>query len=143
MLVDDKKFLPKITVPYTPTIFGVKMPILPVLFKDFPQPVQGLVDSGATNSILHPKLASSLKLKVDYSNKYIGTGAGGSFEYAKSEPTEIQILGQRYNVAFDIVLEDNFAWLCILGHNSIFKFSKVVLKTYKEEFEIFFRADIN
>lgn len=83
---DDKKFLPKVGVPYSPTIFRVKMPILLVSFKNFPQPVQALVDSGATNSMLHSRVASSLKLKVDYSQKYIGTGAGGGFEYVRSGP---------------------------------------------------------
>ena len=140
---DDKKFLPKVTVSYSPTVFGVKMPILLVSFKKLPQPIQALVDSGATNSMLHPRVASSLKLKIDYSKKYQGTGAGGKFEYAVSEPIETELLGEKYNIKFDIPLDKNFAWPCILGHNSIFRFSKIVFKTYKKEFDIFIRADIN
>ena len=62
---DDKKFLPKVTVPYSPTLFGVRMPILLVSFEKFPQPVPALVDSGATNSNLHKRIASNLKLKID------------------------------------------------------------------------------
>ncbi|MBI4157494.1 aspartyl protease family protein [Candidatus Woesebacteria bacterium] len=140
---DDKKFLPKVTVPYSPTIFGVKMPLIQVSFDGIPLPVASLLDSGATNSMLHPRIASSVGLKIDYSKKYVGTGAGGSFDYVKSGPIKIQVLGQRYDIEFDIPLDENFAWPCILGHNSIFKFSKIVFKTYKQEFDIFFRNDIN
>ena len=140
---DDKKFFPKVTIPYSPTLFGVKMPILLVSFANFPQSVQALVDSGATNSMLHIKLASNLKLKIDYSSKKEGTGAGGSFEYVSCEPIEVELLEQKFDIRFDIPLDENFAWPCILGHDSIFKFSKIQFKTYKKEFGIFFRADIN
>jgi len=140
---EDKKFLPKVTVPYSPTIFGVKMPILLVSFEKLPQPVPALVDSGATNSMLHKRIASNLKLKIDYSNKKVGTGAGGGFEYVSSKPVEVELLEQKFDIRFDVPLDENFAWPCILGHNSIFKFSKIQFKTYKSEFDIFIRADIN
>lgn len=143
MSVDDKKFLPKISVSYSPTIFGAKMPILQVSFRGLPQPVPGLVDSGATNSMLHPRIAASIGVKVDYSKKYTGTGAGGGFDFILSEPIETEFLGQKFNIKFDIPTDENFAWGCILGHDSIFRFSKIAFKTYKQEFNIFFRADIN
>lgn len=143
MLAEDKKFFPKVTIPYSPTLFGVKMPILSVKFREFPQPVQALVDSGATNSMLHPRVASALKLKLDYSKKLKGTGAGGQFEYIESEPVETELLNQKYSIKFHIPMDDNFAWPCILGHNSIFRLSKIEFRTYKQEFCVSLRADIN
>jgi hypothetical protein len=46
-------------------------------------------------------------------------------------------------IVFDVVLDENFGWPCILGHNSVFKFAKVAFKSYKQEFDVFFRADYN
>lgn len=140
---EDKKFLPKISLPYTQFFFDREMPIINIDIKGLPRPIPALVDSGATSSMLHPHIAQTLKLKVNYDNVQIGTGAGGGFKYAPSEPVEIELLNQRYMVRFDVVLDDNFAWPCILGHNSIFKFAKVAFKSYKKEFDIFLRRDVN
>jgi hypothetical protein len=134
------KFLPKHTIDYSPTIFGSKAPLLNVSFEDLPRPVPALVDSGATNSLLHPAIASKLKLKIDYDDKKLGTGAGGSFEYVKAEPVSVEILGENFKVAFDIPLDNDFAWPCILGHNSIFEYSKIVFKSYKEKFDVFLKV---
>ena len=93
--------------------------------------------------MLHPEIASNIGLKIDYSKKYVGTGASGGFDYVTSGPVETEFLGQKFNIKFDIPIDKNFAWGCILGHDSIFRFSKIMFKTYKQEFEVFFRADIN
>lgn len=140
---EDNKFFSKITLDYSPTIFGEPMPLLKVGFKSLPQPLLALVDSGATSSMLNPTIADALKLKINYNTKKLGTGAGGTFEYVHSEPVEVEILGQKYMVGFNIMLDNNFAWTCILGHNSIFKFAKIVFKSYKKQFDIFLRKDIN
>ena len=36
---EDKKFFPTITVKYSPTIFGIYMPIIPIGLKSAPQPL--------------------------------------------------------------------------------------------------------
>ncbi len=140
---EDKKFLPKVTIPYSPTLFRDKMPLLLISFKGIPLPVQALVDSGATNSLLNIDIANRLRLKIDYSKKTVGTGVGGGFEYVTAAPFGVGIMGQKYEIQFNIPLDENLVWPCILGHDSIFKFSKIIFKTYKKEFDIFFRADIN
>lgn len=89
---EDKKFFTKETISYSPTVFGEPMPLLKVGFKTLPQPIQALVDSGATSSMLNPIVADAIKLKVDYNNKKAGAGAGGLFDYVPSEPVEIEIL---------------------------------------------------
>lgn len=140
---EDKKFLPKVTVSYSPTLFVTKMPILLASFENLPLPVQALVDSGATNSLLHPRVAKSIGLKLDYDKVQHGTGAGGDFKYVQSKPVETGLLGQKYMIVYEVVLDENFAWPCILGHNSIFKLAKIVFKSFKQEFDVFFRADYN
>ncbi len=143
MLDEDKKFLPKVALPYSPTLFGVKMPIVNIKFEKLPQPVPALVDSGATNCLLHPSLASTIGLKLDDSEKRTGTGAGGAYDYIPSKPMEIMLLDNTFEVEFDVPEDINFAWPCILGQNFIFKFAKIVFKGYKQELEIFLRKDIN
>ena len=46
---DDKKFLPKETIPYSPTFYITKMPVLQASFEKLPQPVPALVDSDLQN----------------------------------------------------------------------------------------------
>jgi len=140
---EDKKFFTKETVRYSQLFFSDELPILIVNIPGLPLPTPALVDSGATMSMLHIGIAKTLNLKVDYTNKRTGTGAGGGFDYAPCEPIEIGILGQKYVVSFNVVLDPDFPWGCILGNSSIFKFAKIVFRTYKKEFDIFLRKDIN
>ena len=140
---EDKKFFNAITIKYSPTIFGVLMPVAPVNFKNIPLPVQGLVDSGATNSLISYPVALQANLKIDPSISYHGGGVGSGYDYYKSESVEVDIVGQRYSFKFDILLTDDPIWPCILGQDTIFSLAKIIFKKYRNEFEICFRKDIN
>ena len=140
---DDKKFFRAEIIKYSPTVFQAKMPVIKVRFESLPLPVLALVDSGASNSMIHKQVASQVGMKVDWKNKFTGTGAGGGFVYYKSEPLEVEMFGNKYILSFNIPDDENFAWGCILGQDTIFRLAKVTFKRYREEFEISFRKDIN
>jgi hypothetical protein len=140
---EDKKFFPIIPLKYTPSVFGFKMPVALVSFKSIPQPLQGLVDSGATNTLIGYDWALQAGIQIDKSKKLKGGAVGSGYDYYQSEPVEVEMAGQKYNVKFDVVLGDPLLWPCILGQDSIFRLAKVTFKRYKEEFCIQFRKDIN
>jgi hypothetical protein len=139
----DKKFFGQIPIKYSPTVFGISMPAIPVRLKGIPQPLQALVDSGSTDSYINYDWARQANLAIDASKKLIGGGMGGGFEYYLSEPVEADLLGYRYNVKFNVLLNDDPIWACILGQDSIFRLAKIIFKRYRNEFEIAFRKDIN
>ncbi|KKQ52349.1 hypothetical protein A2865_00340 [Candidatus Woesebacteria bacterium RIFCSPHIGHO2_01_FULL_39_17] len=90
---EDKKFFTQISVKYSPTIFGVNMPAIPVGLKGIPQPLQALVDLGATNSLISYPWAIQARLEIDTSQVLQGGGVGSGYEFYLSEPTEVDLLG--------------------------------------------------
>ena len=140
---EDKKYFPKVIVRYSPTIFGSPMPTVPISLKGISQPLQALVDSGATNSLLSYDWAIQKNIKIDESRVLTGGGVGSGYEFYLSEPVEVDILGYKYQFKFDILLRSDPIWPCILGQNSIFRLAKITFKRFRNEFEVFFRKDIN
>ncbi len=139
MLVNDDKFYPKLSFQYTPYIFGpAPMPLIEVKFEKLPKPVWSLVDSGASMSIIHPKVASVAGIKFDIQKPITGSGVGSSYRYFMGTPIDITINHISRNLKFSVIANDDFMWGCILGHD-FFKEAKVIFKTYKKEFDIFFR----
>jgi len=119
------------------------MPVALISFKSIPQPLQGLVDSGATNTLIGYDWAIQAGIKVDDSNKLKGGAVGSGYDFYRSEPIEVEIAGQKYEIKFDVLLGDQLLWPCILGQDSIFRLAKVTFKRYKYEFDVQFRKDIN
>lgn len=140
---EDKKFFLPVNIKYSPTIFGSKMPVALVSFKSIPQPLQGLVDSGSNCTLIHYGWALKAGIKIDESKKLKGGTVGSGYDYYQSEPIEVEIAGQMYNIKFNVLLGDTLLWPCILGQDSIFRLAKVIFKGYREEFDIRFRKDIN
>ena len=104
-----------------------------------------LADSGASNSILDPEIAKYLGFDLNKIPKIRGgTSASGSYSYwMLPNPIEINIYGRTYTSNFQVIDAPNQMWSCILGHDSIFRLSKVMFNTHKKYFEISLRSDIN
>lgn len=104
-----------------------------------------LADSGASNSIIDPEIAKYLGFDLDKIPKIQGgTSASGSYSFwILPEPVDINIYGRTYSSTFQVIDAPNQMWSCILGHDSLFKLSKVMFNTHKKYFEISLRADIN
>lgn len=140
---EDKKFFSQIPIKYSQTIFGKPMPAILISFNGIPQPLQALVDSGATTSLISYSWAKQANLKIDTTQKFIGGGVGSGYDYYLSKPVEVDFGGYKYNVKFDVLLKDDPLWACILGQDSIFRLAKITFKRYRNEFEVAFRKDIN
>jgi len=80
---------------------------------------------------------------MNTSEIHYGSGVGSGYSFYLSEPTEIDILGHKYIVKFDVLLSDDPIWTCILGQNSIFRLAKITFKRYRNEFDIRFRKELN
>lgn len=104
-----------------------------------------LADSGASNSILDPQIASYLGFDL---NKLPltrgGNSASGSYLYRiLPDPIEIEIYGRKFTGGFEVIDSPNQMWSCILGHDTIFRLSKILFNTNKKYFEVSLRCDIN
>ncbi|MBI3397417.1 retroviral-like aspartic protease [Candidatus Woesebacteria bacterium] len=104
-----------------------------------------LVDSGASNSILDPEIAEYLGFDLAKLPKHSGgTSASGSYNYwSLPDLLEVDIYGRTYTSNFIVIDSSNQMWPCILGHDSIFRLSKVLFNTPKKYFELSFRTNIN
>jgi hypothetical protein len=140
---EDKKFFPQIIVKYSPTIFSKPMPAISVGLKGIPQPLQALVDSGSTNSLINYDWAKQANFNIDTTQKYGGGGVCGGYEYYLSDPVEVSLFGYKYNIKFDVLIGNDPIWACILGQDSIFRLAKITFKRYRSEFQVAFRKDIN
>lgn len=110
-----------------------------------PQKIFALVDSGASNSIIHIELAQVLGFDLSKLRKrFGGLSASGSYEYwSLPGPINLDIYGRKISVNFQVINYPALIWPCILGHDSIFKCSKILFKTFKGYFDMSFRLDIN
>ena len=152
-MLDNKKdpFLPPFTVQYTtfPGSGSVLWPVVKVrlVSKTFsiPQPILALVDSGASNSILHPFIAETLGFDLKkLGNPQIGTGVGGSHRsWILPESIELNIASQTFTKTFHVIDNDRLLWPCILGEDSMFSFARIDFYKFKNYFELRFRKDIN
>jgi len=104
-----------------------------------------LVDSGASSSVLDPEIAEYLGFDLSKLPKQTGgTSASGSYSFwILPEPVSLNIYGEVYTVNFTVIDAPNQMWGCILGHDSIFRLSKILFNTPKKYMEIHFRSDIN
>ena len=104
-----------------------------------------LVDSGASNSILDPEIAKYLGFNLGKLPKQVGgNSASGSYSYWRlPTPVTINIYGRTFTSDFNVIDAPNQIWSCILGHDSIFKLSKITFNTPKKYFEVCLRCDIN
>ena len=105
-----------------------------------------LVDSGASDSILDPEVAKFLGFNLEKIDKKIGGGTSASGRYSYwtlPEPVELNIYERKFTVDFIVIDSPNQMWSCILGHNSIFRLSKILFNTHKKYFKIILRGDIN
>lgn len=104
-----------------------------------------LVDSGASNSILDPEIAEYLGFKLNRSERLKGgSSASGSYMYwLLPKPVDINVYGRIYTTNFQVIDAPNQMWSCILGHDSIFRISKILFNTHKKYLEIGLRTDIN
>jgi hypothetical protein len=128
---------------------GIDWPLLDIGIKykqtEIAPKMLALVDSGASNSILDPQIAKYLGFKLDDDKKLSGGNSvsGSYFYWTLPEPVEINIYGKRFKTTFQVIDDPNQMWGCILGHDSIFKLSKILFNTHKKYFDVSFRADIN
>ncbi len=104
-----------------------------------------LVDSGASNSILEPEIAKYLGFDLSKLPKRVGgTSASGSYSYwVLPDPVTVNIYGRTYTSNFVVIDSPNQMWSCILGHDSIFRLSKVLFNSHKKYFQVTLRSDIN
>lgn len=63
--------------------------------------------------------------------------------YRKPDPIEIEIYGRKFTGGFEVIDSPNQMWSCILGHDTIFRLSKILFNTNKKYFEVSLRYDIN
>jgi hypothetical protein len=140
MSAKGTKFHPKQTFRYSPLPPHISepMPIVKVRFKKIHHPILGLVDSGATKSLIHPKLAEIVGIKFNKRKYGIGTGAGSDFRFFQGTPVDIGIKNIWKTINFTIIANDDFFWGCLLGHD-FFKQAKIIFKSYNKQFDIFFK----
>jgi len=112
--------------------------------KKFPQPIAALVDSGADVSTMDMLVAEILGFdlkKMEISGT--GAGAGGSYRYWQLPEIDTFIEGHGYKFPFIVIDNSKNLWPCILGQRSIFRVAKITFESFKGQFDISFRADIN
>lgn len=128
---------------------GIDWPLLDIGLKHdevFIAPkLLALVDSGASNSILEPEVAKYLGFDLSKLPKQSGgTSASGGYSYwVLPDPVTVNIYGRTYVSNFIVIDSPNQMWSCILGHDSIFRLSKVLFNTHKKYFQVILRSDIN
>jgi len=153
MSVKDSPFEAPIKIYYRklPKLLGqgIDWPLLDIGLKhddvSIAPKLLALVDSGASNSILDPEIAKFLGFKLsDLPKTSGGTSASGSYSYwVLPDPVTINIYERTYTSNFIAIDSPNQMWSCILGHDSIFRLSKVLFNTHKKYFQVSLRSDIN
>ena len=135
------------SLPESPKTFW---PIIPIRLehKSFSttHPLNALVDSGASISVLHPFIAeaSGFDFKKLGNQKTRGTSASGSYQsWILPEPVVVDIYGYSFRLRFTVIDNPKFMWPCILGEDSIFEFARLDFQKYKGFFEIRFRSDMH
>lgn len=122
----------------------VLWPIIDIELPSLPQSIFALIDSGASHSILHEDIADILGLTRSKNELKVGSSASGNYKYWVSKPIDVGIYSHQFSFKFTVIVNNrNLIWPCILGHDSIFKVAKLEFRTFKGDFKIFFRTDIN
>ncbi len=129
---------------------NVIWPILDVRYSfgkiSIPQPLLSLVDSGASDSILHPLVAEALgfNLKKLGVLKSGGLSVSGKYNWwILPELIDVNIYGYKFRRKFIVIDNPNMIWPCILGEDSIFEYARIDFQKFKGYFELRFRKDIN
>lgn len=110
------------------------------------QSLSALVDSGASDSILHPLVAEALgfNLKKLGTPKSEGLSVSGKYDWwILPELIDVNIYGYKFRRKFVVIDNPNMIWPCILGEDSIFEYARIDFQKFKGYFEIRFRKDIN
>lgn len=140
-------FEPQIKIRYRklPLSGSIFWPIIDIQLPVLPQPILALVDSGASNSILHEDIAEVLNIKRKKSNRiYRGISASGEFRFWRPKPIRVSIYNHNFPFNFTVPIDNrSLIWPCILGHNTLFRIAKLEFRTFNNYFKLFFRADIN
>lgn len=131
-----------------PVLPKVLWPIisLQLRYKAFslPQPLDALIDSGASISVLHPFVAELLGFNLAGMKKASGISASGKYEsWILPEPLEIKIYDYTFYARFTVINNPRFMWACILGEDSIFEVARLDFQKFRGYFELRFRSDIN
>ncbi|GEM_PF-1624567 len=142
---------PPIVVPYKtfPGSGAVLWPVVEIRIKrasfSIPQPIFALVDSGASNSILHPFIAETLGYDLKkLGTPFKGTGVGGSHDvWVLPDMVEVNLSGYQFVAKFEVINNPRLLWPCILGQDTIFSFARIDFYKYKNFFELRFRSDIH
>ncbi|KKT33081.1 hypothetical protein A2394_00980 [Candidatus Woesebacteria bacterium RIFOXYB1_FULL_42_36] len=153
MSADKQLYESPIKIPYRklPQLLGkgIDWPLIDIGLKYKTKTIApkmlALVDSGASDSILDPQIAKYLGFDLDKLPKIPGgTSASGKYFYRiLPEPVEMEIYGRKFTGSFIVIDSPDQMWSCILGHNSIFRLSKITFNTHKKYFEVGLRCDIN
>lgn len=128
-----------------PGVPVAKWPIVEVKFSHLPQPILALIDSGASNSILHPEIADALgypKSKLG-DPQFQGKSASGDYKSWQLPRLNIEIYNYPIGIKFEVIDNNDLIWPCILGEDSIFEIAKLDFSKFKGYFEIQFRKDLN
>lgn len=128
-----------------PGVPVTKWPIIEVKFPSLPQPILALVDSGASNSILHPEIADALGYPISKLGRpqFQGKSASGDYKSWQLPRLNIEIYDYPVSVKFEVIDNKDLIWPCILGEDSIFEIAKLDFSKFIGYFEIQFRKDLN
>lgn len=108
------------------------------------QPFSALVDSGASQSILHPFIAEVIGFNLDkLGAPEKGISASGDYKSWKLPKLDVDIYGYKFNLPFTVIDNNKLIWPCILGEDSIFQFARLDFYKFKGYFELRFRSDLN
>lgn len=110
------------------------------------QTALALVDSGASNSILHPIIAKGLGFDLEKLGKpqIQGKSVSGSYNsWFLPEAIDTNFCGSTFPIKFMVINNENLIWPCILGEDSVFQFARIDFWKFKGYFEIELRKDLN
>ena len=114
--------------------------------KELPQSTFGLVDSGASISILHLHIAEILGIDLVKLGRpeFTGQSVSGSYKsWVLPKPVRVNIYGYEFDFRFEVIDNPRLSWPCILGEDSIFQVARIDFQKFKGFFEVRFRQDIN
>ena len=122
----------------------VLWPIIDINLPVLPQPILALVDSGASHSIIHEDIAEIIGLQRGKNKLNIGISASGNYKYWISKTVDVGVYGREFTFKFTFISNNrSLIWPCMLGHDTIFKVAKLEFRTFKGDFKVFFRSDVN
>ncbi len=87
--------------------------------------IDALVDSGATHSLFHVRVAKNIGYKLLHWGKKIPISVGGRNYLGSPAKIELRVAGFIYFVPMDVVFIDDFELTALLGQEQFFLFHKV------------------